>query len=68
MTVFDVYSDFEYYTGGVYHHTGAGKPVGGHAVKIVGWGQLRDDTKYWIGANSWGSSWGEDGFFKFEMN
>ena len=31
---FSVYSDFENYAGGVYHHV-TGSQVGGHAVKVV---------------------------------
>merc|ERR1719346_565387 len=34
---FTVYSDFENYDSGIYHHV-HGLPVGGHAVKVVGWG------------------------------
>jgi cathepsin B len=56
-TGFTVYEDFMSYEKGVYHHT-TGSQLGGHAVKIVGWG---DD--YWICANSWGTGWGESGFF-----
>ena len=37
--------------------------AGGHAVKIVGWGKQGED-KYWIVANSWGTSWGEDGYYR----
>ncbi|VDO19293.1 unnamed protein product [Heligmosomoides polygyrus] len=40
-------------------HT-AGKPQGGHAVKIIGWG-VQNGTKYWTVANSWNTDWGEDG-------
>jgi len=66
---FDVYNDFYYYKGGVYEHV-TGNLVGGHAVCIVGW----DDNppKYkgkaqkpcFIVKNSWGTNWGEGGFFK----
>lgn len=39
-----------------------------HAVVCVGWGETWHDgklLKYWILKNSWGSDWGEDGYFKF---
>merc|ERR1719187_1248788 len=59
---FDVYEDFYSYTSGVYQHVFGGY-VGGHAVKMLGWGE-EDGTPYWIIANSWNVSWGENGFFK----
>ena len=54
-TAFTVYADFEDYDTGVYHHV-TGSPVGGHAVKIVGWG-VDGGTKYWKVANSWNPYW-----------
>jgi cathepsin B len=61
---FDVYQDFFSYTSGVYTHQSGGL-AGGHAVKMIGWGVTNDgkNTPYWIVANSWGTSWGQDGFF-----
>ena len=42
--------------------------VGGHTVKLLGWGEVADAAgsplKYWIVANSWGVHWGDQGFFK----
>lgn len=63
-TGFTVYSDFFNYRSGIYHHVSGGVQ-GGHAVKIVGWG-VQGSTKYWICANSWGTSWGESGYFKIQ--
>jgi len=34
-----------------------------HAVNVVGWG-VSGSTNYWIVRNSWGSSWGESGYFR----
>jgi cathepsin B len=59
---FSVYEDFETYTSGVYVHT-TGQYLGGHAVKIIGWG-VDGTTAYWTVANSWNQDWGEQGFFR----
>nr|CAD7392860.1 unnamed protein product [Timema cristinae] len=59
---FTVYSDFVQYKSGVYQHV-TGTELGGHAIKIIGWG-TEEDTPYWLVANSWNSDWGDHGFFK----
>ena len=68
-----VYEDFMSYKSGIYEHT-TGKLLGGHAIKVVGWG-VENGTKFWIAANSWGTAWGESGYFRikegqceFELN
>jgi len=61
---FSVYSDFENYAGGIYHHV-SGRQVGGHAVKVVGWG-VENGVKYWKIANSWNPYWGEKGYFRIK--
>jgi len=38
-----------------------------HEIAVVGWGANDDGTQYWIGRNSWGTSWGEGGFFRILM-
>jgi cathepsin B len=64
-TGFQVYEDFMNYKSGVYSHS-TGKLLGGHAVKIVGYG-VEDGVAYWTVANSWGPTWGENGYFKIKQ-
>jgi cathepsin B len=59
-----VYEDFEAYTSGVYQHV-TGKNLGGHAIKMVGWG-VDNGVKYWTCVNSWNDSWGENGQFRIK--
>jgi cathepsin B len=64
QVAFKVYRSFMSYKSGVYQkHVWEFLPQGGHAVKIVGWG-TEAGTDYWRVANSWGTTWGENGFFK----
>jgi C1A family cysteine protease len=56
---FVVYNDFFSYKSGIYRHV-TGAQAGGHCVTIVGY---NDNPGYWICKNSWGTSWGESGFF-----
>jgi len=61
---FTVYADFLPYKSGVYHHV-TGDELGGHAVKILGWGVL-NNTPYWLVANSWNADWGAKGYFMIQ--
>ncbi len=56
---FTVYEDFLTYKTGVYRHT-TGSSLGGHAVKMIGWGQ-EAGIPYWLVANSWNTDWGFGG-------
>jgi hypothetical protein len=60
VSAIDVYGDFFSYPGGVYHHT-SGSYAGGHCITIVGYDDING---YWICRNSWGTWWGENGWFR----
>lgn len=64
VTTLEVYNDFYSYKNGVYEYT-TGSRLGGHAVLLVGY---TDDPSvsgggYFIVKNSWGTGWGEGGYF-----
>jgi len=55
--------DFVYgYDGGIFRYFGNETDMD-HDVEVVGWGE-EDGQKYWKIRNSWGSYWGENGFFR----
>jgi len=59
---FEVYEDFLHYSGkDIYEHHG-GELLGGHAVRVIGWGKEKG-TPYWLVANSWNTDWGNEGYF-----
>lgn len=50
------------YTGGIYEDKTGADDID-HEVSVVGWG-VENGVKYWLVRNSWGSYWGENGFFR----
>lgn len=58
-----VYEDLKYYIGGIYEPLDdpGNLDLGGHLVCIVG---FDDSQSCWIVKNSWGTDWGESGFFR----
>lgn len=67
---FTVYENFMHYphsqgvTNTVYNKV-VGRNVGGHAITVVGWGQTSDGIPYWEIRNSWNTTWGLEGTFRF---
>ncbi len=39
--------------------------LGGHAIRIVGWGE-ENNVKFWWIANSWSNKWGMNGYFRMK--
>ena len=51
------------YQGGVYQEFVSNPAAPNHAVSVVGWGE-ENGVKFWKVRNSWGTSWGEEGYFR----
>lgn len=66
-TGFMVYTDFITFFDnnkkGIYEYDGKSAEIGGHSVVIVGWGE-ENGKKYWSCRNSWGTEWGDEGYFR----
>ncbi|KAE9420598.1 hypothetical protein Angca_010215, partial [Angiostrongylus cantonensis] len=55
------------YRGGIFSPTKEEcekRSLGGHALIFVGYGTDSSGRKYWLVKNSWGSRWGQNGYFK----
>lgn len=62
-----VYNSFYYYKGGIYNKLPNDRFIGNHAVQAIGYGK-DNNRDYLICKNSWGTGWGEAGFFKIYMD
>jgi cathepsin X len=63
----DATDGFEAYEGGIYSERNDWSMIN-HEISVLGYGFDEDtQTEYWIGRNSWGTYWGEHGFFRIKM-
>jgi cathepsin X len=63
----DATNQFEDYQGGIFSQKLI-FPLINHEISVLGWGiDEASGIEYWIGRNSWGTYWGEYGFFKIQM-
>jgi len=53
----------ETYTGGISNYDSCIPLAFNHVIQLNGWG-TEDGVDYWIARNSWGTYWGEHGFFR----
>ncbi|KAJ4954933.1 hypothetical protein NE237_011716 [Protea cynaroides] len=57
---------FKYYSSGIF--TGECGTNLDHAVTLIGYGVNEKGIKYWLVKNSWGTSWGENGYMRIQRD
>ncbi|KAH0866426.1 LOW QUALITY PROTEIN: hypothetical protein HID58_083637 [Brassica napus] len=58
---------FSHYSSGVYSDPACGIATT-HAVTLVGYGTSPERIKYWLAKNSWGETWGENGYIRLRRD
>lgn len=62
---------FQFYKEGIYYDPGCSSRDLNHGVLLVGYGTDASETgkgDYWLIKNSWGTTWGADGYVKIARN
>lgn len=59
---------FMFYRSGIYYDKHCSPQNLNHAVLVVGYGNNANNIPYYIVKNSWGTTWGDRGFFKIARN
>ncbi|GMT11405.1 hypothetical protein PFISCL1PPCAC_2702, partial [Pristionchus fissidentatus] len=61
-------NSFGYYSTGVFYDPWCSSTDLDHAILVIGYGTDPDYGDYWLIKNSWGRSWGEEGYGKMARN